>query len=88
MTQEHKDALISKCSRKEDVPMPQFAASPSKECENKLVSHATTPLPNDMATRTAGNKNAELDALKTTVKNMTLEANNLLSDPANKERAG
>jgi hypothetical protein len=61
MTQEHKDALISKCSRKKDVPMPHFATvSPSKECENKLVSHAITPLPHDMNTATtqmAGNKN-------------------------------
>jgi hypothetical protein len=59
MTQEHKDALISKCSRKKDVPMPNFVstASPSKDCENKLVSHTITPLPNGMATQTAGNKN-------------------------------
>lgn len=57
MTQEHKDALISKCSRKKDVPMPHFTASPSKENEKKLVTHAITPLPNRMATQTAGNKN-------------------------------
>jgi hypothetical protein len=57
MTQEHKDALISKCSRKKDTPMPHFAASPSKEYENKLVSHTITPLRNDITTQTAGKKN-------------------------------
>jgi hypothetical protein len=59
MTQEHKDALISKCSRKKDTRMPNFAASPSKECENKPVSHTVTPLPNHnhTATQAAGNKN-------------------------------
>jgi hypothetical protein len=40
MTQQHNDALISKCSRKKDVPMPHFAVSPS------LVSHTMTPLRN------------------------------------------
>jgi hypothetical protein len=59
MTQEHKDALISKCSRKKDVPMPHFAASPSKEYENKLVSHTITPLRNDMSTQPAGKKNGK-----------------------------
>jgi hypothetical protein len=60
MTQEHKDALISKCSRKKDVPMPHFAASPSKEYENKLVSHTIiTPLRNDTVTQTAGKKNGK-----------------------------
>jgi hypothetical protein len=57
VTQEHKDALISKCSRKKDVPMPHLEANPIKECENKLISHTITPLCNDMATQTAGNKN-------------------------------
>jgi hypothetical protein len=31
MTQEHKDALISKCSRKKDIPMPNFAAEEKTE---------------------------------------------------------
>jgi hypothetical protein len=31
MTQEHKDALISKCSRKKDAPMPDFAAEDKTE---------------------------------------------------------
>jgi hypothetical protein len=62
MTQEHKGAMISKCSRKKDLPMPHFEANPIKECENKLVSHIITPLCNDVATQTAGNKNGNTTA--------------------------
>ena len=40
--------------------MPHFEASPSKDYENKLVSHTITPLRNDMlATQTAGKKNGK-----------------------------
>jgi hypothetical protein len=43
MTQEHKDALISKCSRKKDISMPNFvlASSPSKECKRRIAATTT-----------------------------------------------
>jgi hypothetical protein len=53
MTNEHKEALVANCSRKKDIIMPVFTASPSKE--NKVVSNTVTPLPNG-ATQTAGQK--------------------------------
>jgi hypothetical protein len=46
MTQEHKDLMISKCSRKKDMHMPSFAASPTKDTENNHLSNTVTPLPN------------------------------------------
>ena len=45
MSDEHKAALISKCSSKKQIAMPNFAASPSKTDVTEIVaSHTVTPL--------------------------------------------
>jgi hypothetical protein len=62
MTQEHKDALVAKCSRKKDIAMPNFdGTTTASPCHGKLrvdgaatsSTNTVTPPPNGVFTQQA-----------------------------------